>query len=61
VDVAGNEKPPAACAGGGLGCAALLIAIDQALFPARGLWLLIRKAGMHAEFGINEQQPAKLT
>jgi hypothetical protein len=58
---AGNEKPPAALAGGGLGCAALLIAIDQASFPARGLWLLIRIAGMHAVFRANEQQVAMAT
>jgi len=54
AEQARNEKPPAACAGGGLESASLLNAIDQASFPARGLWLLIRMPGMHGALSRKE-------
>ena len=42
------KKPPAAFAGDGLGVTSLLNPVDQALFPARTLWTLIRWAGIGA-------------
>ena len=55
---AGNEKPPAAYAGGGLDAVVLLDPVNQALLPACELWLLIRRSGLHAAPGTNEQQSA---
>src|SRR5580658_8409998 len=56
--LAENEKPPAACAGGGLDAAVQLNPVNQALFPARGLWMVIRMAGMHTAFCMIERQAA---
>jgi hypothetical protein len=54
---AGNEKPPAAVASGGLGGAELLNPVNQASLPARELWSLIRIRGSDAAPCMNEQQP----
>ena len=44
----GNEKPPAALAGGGLGDANAEVPVGQAPLPARALGLVIRMTGTDA-------------